>query len=286
MINFRLGSIFDSWKAYGDVHVKFKVVFILFNAVIVVSFLIIYLMPVAMLGWEYTQVFWNRNWALPILFISILAILNGYFIFNWRLFRLLEREDWDGLIEHLERRFYQKNLIIAQHCRILINAYLVRGQIDGIGKLENEIREKRPRLMQRLVVPLGVRHLLSNDSDAMVEYFGGFKEIRSRDTGWVRWSFGFAKLLGEEREEAETELKRVASQERNPVLRLLSLYLLATAGDDDIKQYAREQAKTLSDSFTNDRMTAEIDKQRSNVQVVILARLIEEATDWLYSPDV
>ena len=61
---------------------RFKIVFILFNVVIVASFLIIYLMPLAMLGMDYTREFWANNWGLPIVFVVILAILNGYFTIN------------------------------------------------------------------------------------------------------------------------------------------------------------------------------------------------------------
>ncbi len=68
---------------------KFKTIFILFNAVIIFSFLIIYFMPLMMLGWEYATVFWSKNWFLPLLFAGVLALLNTYFISNWKLFSLL-----------------------------------------------------------------------------------------------------------------------------------------------------------------------------------------------------
>ena len=47
---------------------KFKTIFILFNIVIIASFAIIFFMPLMMLGWDYTAIFWKNNWFLPIVF--------------------------------------------------------------------------------------------------------------------------------------------------------------------------------------------------------------------------
>jgi len=257
---------------------KFKVVFILFNVVIVISFLVIYFMPLAMLGWDYTKEFWGRNWGLPILFAVILGGLNGYFAFNWQLFRLLEREDWDGLIDHLEKRIIEKRIILAQQCRILINAYLVRSRLDSVSRLEAVIRERRPRLMRRLVMPLGVRHLLSNDPEVMLTYFGEFKDLRIREGGWVRWAYGFASLLAEHRDEALKYLRRVIAEERNPLLLLLSAYLLDSVEPGS----GRTAIEGFKKRYTPERLASETERQRGSVQVVILARLIDEASDWLF----
>ena len=235
-------------------------------------------MPLAMLGWDYTRVFWTRNWGLPVLFGVILAALNGYFGFNWKLFRLLEREEWDGLIEHLEKRIFERKIVLAQQCRILINAYLVRSRLDSMDRLETAVRETRPRIMSRLVMSFGVRHLLSNDPKGMTEYFGEFKDRHVRDMSWVIWSYAFARLLDEERDEARDELSRVIDSTRNAVLLLLSAYLLDGLGSDRLDRLKSD----LKSRFTPERISSEVERQRSNVQVVILSRLIEEATDWLH----
>ena len=258
---------------------KFKAVFVLFNVVIIVSFLVIYLMPLAMLGWDYTKTFWSENWGLPVLFVLILGILNAYFTFNWRLFGLLEREDWDGLIEHLEHRIYERHIIIAQQCRILVNAYLVRSRLDAIEKLEAEIEKRRPRLLRRLVMPLGIRYLLSNDPEAMIAFFGRFVDERVRDRGWVRVAYAFAKLLAGDNETAAKYLSLVVSEERNPVLKMLALYLAEGVSPGS----HTEEVERLRERMSPEKLQDEIERQRSNVQVVILARLIDEAKEWLFS---
>ena len=279
-VDSRFGSRVDFVGRSGEVRLKFKLVFVLFNAVIVVSFLVIYLMPLAMLGWDYTQAFWSRNWGLPLLFGSILLVLNGYFGFNWKLFRLLEREDWDGLILHLEARIFERKIIFAQHCRILINSYLVRSRLESMERLESLLRGSRPRILRRIVMPVGVRHLLSNDARSMSGFFGEWKDARIRDSGWIKWCYAFARLLDEDREEAKVYLLLVANTIRNPLLLLLSLYLLDTTSPPDVGL----RSQKLKAKYGREKISAEIEHQRGGVQVVILSKLIDEATAWLYRP--
>ena len=89
---------------------KFKTIYILFNAVILLSFGFIFLMPLLLLGSDYFSLFVSKNWIAGALFLLTLIIINGYFLWNWKLFHLLETEDWRGLINLLENRVYEKGL--------------------------------------------------------------------------------------------------------------------------------------------------------------------------------
>ena len=52
---------------------KFRLLFIIFNFVILASFLLIFLMPAFVLGWEYTSVFWSTNWPVGLVFLVVLG---------------------------------------------------------------------------------------------------------------------------------------------------------------------------------------------------------------------
>lgn len=276
-----------AWYTCRGKIVKFRLIFILFNVVIVVSFLIIYFMPLAMLGWEYTRVFWSTNWGLPLLFIGIIGILNAYFVFNWKLFHLLEAEDWRGLINHLEHRIYEKNIILAQQVRILVNAYLVQSNVDAIEELEQHIRAKRPRLMRRLLLVLGLPYMLRNDPDAMEGYYGEFIDVRGRRGRWARWNYAFALMLQGKHQEARDVLVGLAEVTKNSVLKLLVLYLLDSLKIDDpgAREIVVNGTERLRSKYSRSAWTDEVDRARSNVQVVILARLVDEATEWLFRED-
>ena len=264
---------------------KFKVIFILFNVVILVSFLVIYFMPLMMLGWDYTRVFWGKNWGLPVLFVAIIGLLNGYFIANWKLFQLLEREDWPELISHLEHKIYSRKFILPHHIRILVNAYLVRSDLDAIGKLEAFMKKEKEKLIPKFALAFGIPYLLRNNGSEMKDYYSRFLEIKSRDRHWIRWNYAFSLILQGEKEKAQEALMRVVAQKTDPVLQLLTLYLLDSLRPEDhaVRASVADGADTLKNRFGPSSWAREVEKSKNNVQVVILSRLVEEATDWIFA---
>ncbi len=263
---------------------KFKFIFILFNLIILISFLAIYFMPLIMLGWDYTKVFWGRNWGLPLFFIAVIGLLNTYFILNWKVFTLLERENWPALITHLEHRIYEKKLILSQQVKILINAYLVRSELDAIGKLEGFIRDRKPKLLQKSALAFGIPHLLRNDSMEMERYYSQFTHIKGRDGAWLRWNYAFALILKGNKEESEAVLAGVCAEKTEPVLALLSIYLLHSLKPTTEHAVLVEKGRDhITSRYTPNQWVREIERSKSSVQIVVLQKLIEEATDWLFS---
>jgi hypothetical protein len=263
---------------------RFKIIFILFNVVIVVSFLAIYLMPLIILDFDYAKAFWSRNWGLPLLFLAIIGLLNTYFILNWKLFTLLEREDWPALITHLEHRIYVRKLIIGQQVKILSNAYLVRSDVEAIGRLENFIREQKPKILPKFALVFGIPHLLRNDPSEMIGYFSQFTHLGGNEGAWIRWNYAFALILNGDTLEAQTALSKLCAEKLEPVLTLLVIYLLHSLKPEEGKIGLIEEKRTkLRERFTRARWHNEIERSKGSIQVVVLQKLIEEATEWLFS---
>ncbi len=267
---------------------KFRVVFIVFNVIILFSFLFIFLMPLAMLGWEYTRLFWSRNWYLAVLFLLVISSLNVYFIMNWQLFHYLEREDWPGLVTFLEERIYGRKQIRSQYVRILINTYLVRSDLESVRKLEQFLRRQRPRLVARFAIPLGIPHLLANDPQAMLGYFGPLRsETRGRERHWVRWNHAFSLMLLQKGDEAKRELLDLSGEVRDPVLRLLTFYLMDAFSDTDrdLTELLRREREAFRKRFPRAGWERTVERSKGNIQVIVLSKLIEEATGWAYRED-
>jgi len=271
--------------------VKFKTIFILFNSVIILSFLIIFFMPLIILGWEYTSVFWSKNWFLPIMFVAVLAVLNTYFLSNWRLFSLLERENWDELIALLEDGVYRKKRYRLQPLRVLINAYLVKSDIESIRKLENLLKEENGKKLEALSLQFGIPYLLKNEPDEMETYFGTYREcVSGEDKGWMDWNFAFSLLLNQKRMEAAEVLTGLLESSKSPVILLLAAYLLD--GDAEADETAKKKITStvlhLQKRYGASGLEKEVEKSRSNVEVVILSKLISDALEWMdrYSKDL
>ena len=264
---------------------KFKTIFIAFNIILLFSFLFIFFMPFIMLGWDYTKVFWTQNWYLAAAFLLVLAGLNTYFVKNWRLFSLLEAEDWHQVKIYLEERIYNKKGLSNQNVRILINTYLVLSEIGGILRLEEFLRTERKRLHAAFSLELGLPYLVRNDPDAMETYYSGLLgNPRVKSLGWIRWNLVFARMMRKEFDRAKTDLFDLAKTARDPILRLLSLYLL-----DSFRNLDEEAAKTvdaekeaLRKRFSPKDWNATLDKSKGNLQILVLMKLVNDATAWLF----
>ena len=263
---------------------KFKIIFILFNVVILFSFLIIFFMPLAMLGWDYTREFWIGNWYLPLIFLVVMGLLNGYFLMNWRLFSLLEREEWGGIIGYVLDRL-RAGRIRRSEIRICINAALVSLRLEAISEIESLLREKRPQLLGDFALSLGIPYLLKNDPAGAENYFREFLELRGKDGPWITWCYGFALLLQRKLEEAKVQFLAL-TESGDPLLLLLSAYMLDTCAGDDPEAAARreEMAEKLRGKYVRSALEKEIEKAKSAVHIVILSKVVDEAVDWLYPP--
>jgi hypothetical protein len=270
---------------------KFKSIFIVFNIIIVFSFLFIFFMPLALLGWDYTSVFWGKNWPLALVFVAIIGALNVFFALNWKIFSMLEREEWTQLASFLEERVYRKKSFRSQYVRILVNTYMVSSNVGGIERLEEAVRRDKPALLERNALLFGIPYVLKNDGAKMESFFAPFlpsKKVESRD--WIAWDYSFALLVQKKPGEAAARLRELVRTSRDACIKLLSLYLIATTEggkpadgtSDPVTTGVREYLKT---KFPRDKLAKEIERAKGEVYVVILSRLLDDALDWLYPPE-
>lgn len=263
---------------------KFKLIFILFNVIIVGSFLFIFLMPLGLLGADYAGTFLRQNWFLPLIFIGIMGLMDSYFIINFKLFGLLEKEDWKGCALYLEERVIGKKRVRTNYIRLLINAYLVTSNTDKIRELESFVRKEKPKLLSSFAMEFCIPYLLANDPPRLAAYLEEFKDAKISQRGWILWSYAFSLLLMQRRQEAKEQLFLIAEGEKDPLIRVLGLYLLDpfTKDDEKAKVYVEEGIAVLRKKYTPASWNRVMNRYRENVLVVILARVVQEATAWLF----
>jgi hypothetical protein len=272
---------------------KFRTIFILFNVVILSSFLFVFLLPIFLLGGASSLAFWKGNWYLALLFLALLAGLNGFFIANRKTFVLVEREDWGALSAHLVHLMFPRSRFSSARVRLLVNAYLLQSDIEGIESLEAALRAKRPDLLRKNALLFGVTRLLRNKSaeaEAFLAPYLGSRDVDSR--AWLRFDYGFALVLQKRSAEALPYLEE-GSLSRDPVLCLLGAYLLGSVGmassSDEAERSrlglkAEAARQRLLKRFSSARWSREVEKAKSEVHIVILSKLIDDAGRWLYAP--
>ncbi len=267
---------------------KLKAIFIVFNILICVSFLFVFLMPAFFLGWDYTQVFWSNNWYLTLLFAFVLAVLNIYFARNWRLFASLEEEDWDRVITILEDRVFRRRRYSQSNLRLLVNAYVVNSRGESISRIEEELRRNRPQALRRSALMLGIPHLLSNNGEEMERYYAEFVDSASaRDADWLKWHYAFALMLQQKLPTARQILEDLCSRLKPGVLLAVSAYLLDSYGRSeasaaDVVETAR---KRIVADMTRKEWRKRVDGERNELHVLVLSKFLRHVEDWLYPVD-
>lgn len=264
---------------------KFKIIFLFFNLVIIISFLVIFFMPLIMLGGDYAGDFWKDSWFLPVLFLLAVVGIDSYFFYNWKLFRYLEEEDWERAIEYLEGRLESTGRISASRLRILINTYILKSRIESLETLEAKVREKVPKLHSRYALSLGIPKLLKTDAEGLEFFYGPLREKPRKDQDWIRYLYSFALLLQERREEAREELKTIIEGPKSrPVVLLMALYSLSpfSAMDQETASFVSDHCARLKERYSRPAMEKEIQKSREQLVPIMMGKLTEEALQWLY----
>ena len=268
----------------GENGVKFKLIFFLFNVIILLSFAVVLLMPFFLLGPEYTRSFWSTSWYLPLVFLAAIALIDAYFLIYWRMLTLLEEEKWSELITYLEDQCFRREKLRSQFVRTLVNAYFITNEVSRIEELEKKVREKKPGLLRKLALQFGIPKMLHKNPDDIVRYFEEFKDARVPKREWVRFLYAFGLLMKRENTDGREVLLKLIRESRDPVLRLVALYTVDPFKtiDDEVLSLVDSQRKELSSRFTRQGLEEQMSKQKDNIVVIVLSRLISDALDWLY----
>ena len=265
---------------------KLKAIFVILNVVLGVAFLVIFLTPVFMLGGDWSSLFWSRNWPIALVFLVALAAVDTYFILNWALFEGLEKEDWTTVAGFLEKRIYRRGWVSSMRVRLLLNTYLVTSNTESIRALETYLRGRKPRLIRQFSLQFGIPYLLAKDPKEPEAFF---RELLSSgkvpDRDWVRWNHAFSLLQMKSPDEAKAELESLAQSHRDPVLQLLSIYLLDVVAKNDttLESKVANLRGSLRERSTQQELTKAIEKASNNMEVIVLSRMLRDAVEWLYA---
>ncbi|MDC7231736.1 MAG: hypothetical protein PQJ58_00770 [Spirochaetales bacterium] len=264
---------------------KFKTIFFLFNGIILFSFLFIALMPLFVLGGDYTRIFWEENWFLALIFLVFISVLDAYFIINWKMFSLLEKEDWPGLTAWLENEVYEKGRITSRNIKMMVNTSLTVSNLDKISRLEKEVSEKKPALLGSNGLQLGIPYLLNQKKEEGREFYQRCINTASKkNLPWLRWCHSFLLLSAQDMDEAVPHLKDLSRTTGDPVLRLLSLYLLSSAvkeGDDELEEVKSAFLGNYPDRKSLEKYIAR--SKSDNVVVLLLSSILDDSQNWIYN---
>ncbi len=270
---------------------KFKSIFILFNLVIIASFVFVFAMPFFALGAEFARTFWLSNWPLALVLVLILGGIDGFFISNQRLFALLEREDWPALVSYLEDRVVKKGRYSSRLVRLLANTYLVLSDSAAVVALEAKVAAAKPALLDKNALVFAVARILANDPAGAASFLAERRKSgKAEAPEWVQWYHAFSLLLNRDFSGAADVLLPLSSIAKDPLVIGLSAFFMG----DSIRRALPERKDALSQASdaagqrvlkglpTRAAWDKETERARAEIHVVILSKSLEEAARNIY----
>lgn len=263
---------------------KFKVIFGMFNAIILVAFLFVFLMPFFVIGPEASAKFWGQNWLVALLFLVVLGLLDGYFVMNWKLFSLLEKEDWKSLADYLKDEILVKKHCNDQNVRLVCNALILLGRPSEIRDIEQVLRPLKPAVFKKNAVLFGLPYLLEQKGPEMLTYFQELSREGTKipDAEWITFFHAFAFMTCQEPAQALPILKTLADTAKNKLIILMSLYFLESQGQAAAPEIEDWKLK-FKEKTSKSACSMLIEKSKDQVQVLLLSKFLGEAHQWLYT---
>ncbi|MDR1839859.1 MAG: hypothetical protein LBQ93_09805 [Treponema sp.] len=271
---------------------KFKYLIIVISIVIIIVILATALLPLLLAEPEFAVNL--QQLILPLLiFIALLLIcISLFFIINYRLFSLLEREDWPALSFYLEQKIYVKGRYSAQNVRLLASSYLVTSDFSSVLKLEGKAMLAKPSVVDKNVLVFGAARILSGSQKDAANFFKKYMgKGNNRDKQWIHWFFGFSQLLGGVFSVAEQEFSSLAVSSDNALITGLSAFFLGTSvlkrsqKPEECRFVVENSRGRLIKALKNiNNWKKEADRSANEIHVAIIRKYIDEAGKWLFQP--
>ena len=275
--------------------VKIKLVIIIFNILMLFFIAVILALPLLILGSTLAGTFWRSSWFFAPLILAAIALINLYFILNYRIYTLLEKEDWPALIMELEKRVLQKNNFNPRLVILLIHVYLVLSDTKSVTEMEKTLSVSRKKLVSRYALSFGAARILQKDYQGAADLFAASLENPNKsrpplEAEWLRWYYGFSLLLSRRFKEASDVFILLTHEGREGILVGLSAYFLHDSLSGFLPLQFTELKKIAKTGCERVKMTLprridwdnELKNNKTEIYLAIIQSYTEKTADFLY----
>ncbi|MDR1869228.1 MAG: hypothetical protein LBQ82_04500 [Treponema sp.] len=271
---------------------KFKYLIIAFSIILVLILLTLALLPMFIAGPESAASL--RYITLPLLLSmsTILVCLGIYFLLNYRLFSLLEREDWPALAYYLEQKIFVKNRYSVSKVRLLASSYMVISDYASVLKLENKTLHAKPAVVEKNALVFGSARILGGKNEDAAAFFKTHLDkgrIKGKEREWIRLFYGFSNLLGGAFSKAEPEFLTLAVSSRDALITGLSAYFLEknlvknSLKPEDCRSASKNGRSRVLETLKNaGNWDNEVKKMAAEIHVTIIRKYVDEAGKWIF----
>jgi hypothetical protein len=267
---------------------KFKILFVIFNIVLFLSFLTIFLLPFFVLDASFLVEFWKKNWYFSLIFIAILGIVNAVFFTNWKTLSFLEKEDWPALSRYLEKDVFERNRIRRRSVQLLADSLVLLGDFKTMRRLQDTLAEKKPTLLDTLAERFAAGLLLSADYPAMYTFASGYRDAHNRD--WMRFFAAFARHMDKKYGESADGMLSLCDTARDPLITALAGYFtqgllshLVPERSVELNKAGESAKARVIASYTREKWNRLVSEEKAEIHVVVLSKIVDELDRWLFA---
>jgi len=275
---------------------KFKHMMIAFSIIIVFVLLIFIMLPSFIPIPEVSANLRNITLPLAIFITLILVFLIVYFLLNYRLLSLLEREDWPALAYYLEQKIFVKGRYDIRKVRILASSYMVISDYNSVLRLESKAALAKPSVVEKNVLIFGSARVLGGNHAEAAAFFKTHLEkgrLKANEKEWVRWFYGFCNLLSGDFNMAEPDFLYLAEFSRDALISGLSAYFLFnnvakySRQPDECKAAAeRGRGRVIKTVKNAANWKKELERMEADIHIAVIRKYIVKAEEWLFKKDL
>ena len=273
---------------------KFKYLIISLSIIIVITILVTALLPI-LLDFDDSSLMLALNlrsitFPLLLLMIVLLVFMSIFFFYNYRLFSLLEREDWPALSNYLEQEIYVKGRYNGRNVRLLASSYLAVSDYQSAATLESKTMLNKPSIVNKNALVFGAIKILNCDYEGAASFFKThIEKHKATQKQWLLWFLGFSYLLSGLFDEAEQEFAFLAVFSKNALITGLCAYFLINHLENKSKN--PQKCREISEKGRERIIFAlkntagwqkEVDKAVIDIHIAIIKKYISQAGIWLF----
>jgi hypothetical protein len=287
---------------------KFNVIVVLSNVVLLVFIFLGFLLPFIVLGPQSAGLFWRSAWPAAVFLLLILTAMNLFYALNFRLQHLLEREDWPALARYLEKRIIEKGRYHSFGVRLLANTYLLLADNEAFTNLENRVAAAKPALFEKLALVFGTGRIIRKDYAGAARFFDerlAALDKKTRASGaadaavrfsspeslWLFWYSGFTLLLNARYEAAAERFSELMRTAKEPVVMALAAWFLENILTKALPErygefavLAEEGRKQIRDMLpARSAWNKKGETLRGEIYAIPISGYLQSIADWLYA---
>ena len=270
---------------------KLKVLIIIFNAVLLTLFFTALSFSFFTADIEVIGNFSKNYWVFILLFLILLVGTNLFFISNWKLISALEAEDWPALSLYLETEIFQKHHLTAKKVRLLCEISILLGDFEILKRLERVLQENKPEYIRTFASRFAAAKLLSSDYEGLADFMAHIVAHPRAYSPWIAFYDAFSAQMLKRKREAMEKFLRILDTEQDPLVRLLSVYFIASG----LYHYSDVQKDTVDNRIDAEKEKLKkyslhywrkyVQKEKQNIHVLVLTKVIDDALIWLFRED-